>query len=190
MNGLQDIELVRGMPSGVGHAFARAQVVHSQTQVAAAVDRLAVEITVALQDKNPIILSVMQGGLYLTGQLLQRMVFPLQQGYVDVSRHRDADQSGELIWQGAQHPPLQSRVVLLVDDLVGEGTTLTYLKKWLLEAGARKVLVAVLADKNCAIREFPIDYAGLSCPEGGLFGCGMDIHGYGRNLPSIYALPE
>jgi hypoxanthine phosphoribosyltransferase len=33
-----------------------------------------------------------------------------------------------------------------------------------------------------------VDFVGLTCPDRFLFGCGMDIHGYGRNLPALYAL--
>ena len=190
MNGLADIEIVAGMPQGVGHAFAKADIVYTKEQVAAAIDRMAVAITVALQDQNPIILSIMQGGLYLTGQLMQRMVFPLQQGYVDVSRSPDTEQGGDLIWRGAEHPPLQNRSVLLIDDFLGEGITLANAKKWALEAGAGKVAIAVLADKNIAHVEIKADYLGLNCPDKLLFGCGMDIQGYGRNLPSIYAFPS
>ncbi len=190
MTGLTDIELVPGMPSGVGHAFAKAEVVFTKEQVTAAVDRLAVAITITLQDKNPVILSVMQGGLYLTGQLMQRMVFPLQQGYVDVNRYQDSDQGGEITWQGAEHPPLQGRTVLLIDDVLSEGITLAYLKKWALASGAKNVAIAVLADKNCAKTDVEVDYPVLGCPNKFLFGCGMDVKGYGRNLPSIYALPS
>ncbi len=190
MNDLTDIGLPRGMPAGVGHAFAKAEVVFSNAQVAAAIDRMAVAITIAQQDKNPIIVSVMQGGLYLAGQLMQRMVFPLQQGYVDVSRYRDAEQNGQLILHAAQHPPLQGRAVLLIDDVLAEGVTLAYLKNWALESGADKVSIAVLAEKNSAITDVQADYSALSCPNRPLFGCGMDVQGYGRNLPAIYALPK
>jgi|TARA_B110000971_G_C19982634_1_gene488081 hypoxanthine phosphoribosyltransferase len=190
MNGLADIELVSGMPSGVGHAFAKAEIVFTKEQVTAAIDRLAVAITIALQDKNPVMLSVMQGGLYLTGQLMQRVIFPLQQGYVDVNRYQDSEQGGEITWQGAEHPPLQGRSVLLIDDVLNEGITLAYLKKWAFECGAKKVAIAVLADKNCSITDIQADYPVLACPNKFLFGCGMDVKGYGRNLPSIYALPS
>jgi hypoxanthine phosphoribosyltransferase len=188
MNGLENIQILSGMPRGVGHAFAKAEVVFTQAQVAAAIDRLAVAMTVSLQDQNPICLSVMQGGLYLSGQLMQRMVFPLQQGYVDVSRYREATQGGDLRWQGAEHPPLADRTVVLIDDVLDEGHTMAYLQQWAVQAGAKKVFIAVLADKNKS--SVSADYSALACPDRFLFGCGMDIHGYGRNLSTLYALPN
>ena len=190
MNDLIEIELPRGVPAGVGHAFANAKVVYNKKQVASAVDRMAVAITIAQQDQNPIIVSVMQGGLYLTGQLMQRMVFPSQQGYVHVGRNRDLEQNGELIWQGAQHPHLQGRTVLLIDGALAEGNTLARLKKWALESGAVRVAIAVLANKSCNTTDIQADYFGLNCPNSHLFGCGMDVQGYGRNLTSIYELPK
>ena len=190
MNDLIEIELPRGVPAGVGHAFANAKVVYNKKQVASAVDRMAVAITIAQQDQNPIIVSVMQGGLYLTGQLMQRMVFPSQQGYVHVGRNRDLEQNGELIWQGAQHPHLQGRTVLLIDDVLAGGITLARLKNWALESGAVRVAIAVLANKSCNTADIEADYFGLNCPNSHLFGCGMDVQGYGRNLSSIYALPK
>ena len=73
-----------------------------------------------------------------------------------------------------------------VDDVLDEGKTLNHLKDWAFSEGAREVRTVVLSRKIVENQEHMADYVGLESPNKFLFGCGMDLYGYGRNLPSIY----
>ncbi len=166
-------------------------VVHSAAEVQKAIDQLAVRIDLALHTENPLVIVVLQGGLYLAGQLLPRLRFPLNHATLQVSRYGDDIQGHSLRWISPLSADVSGRIVLLVDDVLDEGITLRVLVDHLRGAGASQVLTAVLVRKSPA-RETGVsaDFIGLESGAEYLFGCGMDCRGYWRNLPEIRALRE
>ncbi len=171
--------------------YKEADLLCSQQQVEAALDRMAVEISRQLGDKNPLVISIMTGGLVPGGMLLPRLDFPLTIDYIHASRYGEQTAGGVLEWKVRPHQSLQDRVVLLVDDILDEGLTLEAIVADCLEAGAAQVYTAVLIEK---IRERPADiradFVGLDVEDRYLFGYGMDYKGYLRNAPGIYAVKE
>lgn len=168
----------------------RAELLVSPAEVQAAIDRLAVRLALRLADANPWLLAVMHGALPFAGALTMRLNFPLELGYLHVGRYLHATEGGRLNWHSAPDYDLRDRTVVLVDDVLDRGVTLTELVRWARAAGAREVLTAVLVDKQVdAERPLATDFAALVCPDRYLFGWGMDYQGYWRNLPAIYALP-
>ena len=177
-------------PPEVLAARRRGELVASAAQVAAAVDRVSVRLSVDLCESNPLLLTVMHGALPFAGALLPRLDFPLEVGYLHVGRYRDSTRGGGLEWHARPDHDVAGRTVLLVDDVLDRGDTLAELVGWSREAGAARVLTAVLVDKQVGVeRPVAADYVALTCPDRYLFGCGMDYRGYWRNLPAIYALP-
>ena len=187
---LAELPYADSVPAEIRRAFVGAEEVIGEAEVTDAVDRLAVQMTVDLQDRNPVLLTVLHGGLYLAGMLVQRMVFPMELGYVHVARYRDQQAGGELEWHAHNHPPLAGRSVLLVDDVLDEGVTLAALLRWAQAQGADEVRSAVLVRKLVDAVEADVEpsYCALTAENRFLIGCGMDYAGYGRNLPGIYAL--
>lgn len=180
-----------GPPAAVVAARRRGELVVSAEEVAAAVDRLAVRLSLDLGEADPLVLSVMHGALPFAGMLLPRIVFPLEVGFLHVGRYRDATRGGSLQWHATPGYQLEGRTVLLLDDVLDRGETLAELEAWARESGAERVFTAVLVDKQVNHeRAVQADYVALTCPDRYLFGCGMDFQGYWRNLPAIYALPE
>ena len=180
-----------GVPADVLAARARGEVLVSAEAVAAALDRLSVQLTLRLAEANPLLLTVMNGALPFAGSLLGRLTFPLEIGYVHVGRYRDALRGGELVWHAEPVQDLTDHTVVFLDDVLDEGKTLAALTEWAVAGGAREALTCVLVDKDIGRpRPLAADFAALTCPDRYLFGCGMDYRGYWRNLPAIYALPE
>jgi hypoxanthine phosphoribosyltransferase len=163
--------------------------IHSAERVTSAVQRVASEITVALCNLNPLMICVLRGGIVFAGHLLTRLQFPLELDYADVTRYANGIQGGKLRWRYLPEGLAAQRDVLLVDDILDEGVTLAAIRDKLIAAGARRVWIAVLAEKNTG-REKPVraDFVGLAVPDCYVFGFGMDVHGYWRNLPTIFAL--
>ena len=160
----------------------------SEGEVRQAVQRLAGEISAALDATCPLILSVMGGAVVFTGQLLPLLRFPLEFDYLHVTRYRGGTRGGEVQWKVEPHTDVQGRTVLILDDVLDEGTTLAAVRQKILAAGASVVKTAVFVDKDLG-REKPIaaDFVGLRLPNRYLFGFGMDINEAWRNLPAIYA---
>lgn len=169
--------------------LARAEQLLAPDAVGQAVARIAGEITAALCEDQPLLLAVMRGGVVFAGQLLPLLRFPLDFDYVDVTRYGDATRGGELDWRVDVPATVRDRTVLVVDDILDEGHTLAAIRRRLLEAGARRVLIAVFADKQLP-RSKPVaaDFTGVQVPDRYVFGFGMDVRGLWRNLPAVYAL--
>ena len=159
--------------------------------VQAALDRIAAEIGARLAGSNPLVITVMNGGLIFAGQLLPRLGFPLELSYVHVRRYGNETSGGELVWIAGPHEPVTGRIVLLLDDILDEGRTLATIRSRLLEQGAEEVLIAAFALKERGTPALvQADFRGVSVPDRFVFGFGMDVAGAWRNLPSIRALPQ
>jgi len=171
--------------------MAEADCIFTPAEVTAALERLAAAITARLAAANPLVLCVMHGGLITTGQLLPRLKFPLESGYLHATRYGHETCGGHLDWKVRPTENLRGRTVLLVDDILDEGRTLAAIIDYCLQEGAGEVLTAVLVDKQHerkARPELKGDFIGLVSPDRFLFGCGMDYKGYWRNAPGIYAV--
>jgi hypoxanthine phosphoribosyltransferase len=159
------------------------------TEVQTTLDRLAHEITARLAHSNPLVITVMNGGLVFAGQLLPRLAFALECSYVHVRRYGAGTQGSELVWIAGPQEPVKGRTVLLLDDILDEGRTLATIRGRLLEQGAVEVLTAAFALKErAAPAAIAADFTGVRVPDRFVFGFGMDIAGRWRNLPSIRAL--
>ena len=159
--------------------------------VAAEVARIASEVSARLAGRTPLVLAVMRGSVVFAGQLLPLLRFPLQFDYLDVTRYGTATVGGEISWKVSPGTAVSGRSVLVVDDILDEGHTLSAIRQKLTEAGANEVQIAVFSEKDTG-RTKPIrpDYIGITVPNRYVFGFGMDVHGAWRNLPAIYALKQ
>ena len=178
------------LPADIAGVFAQAELIFSPSQVDQALDRLAVAMTAHLQAQRPVLLTVMQGGLYFAGALARRFAFPAEFDYVHVSRYRDRTSGSELRWHTEPTLSLNGRTVVLLDDILDEGVTLAALGEWCQDQGAHAVQLAVLIARQREQAACHADFAASRVGQGFLVGCGMDYKGYGRNLSGIYTLPS
>lgn len=154
-----------------------------------ALDKMAESITSRHQNNNPLIVCVMNGGLVVTGCLMSRLDFPLEQDYMHATRYRGETQGGELNWLAEPRHSLKDRHVLIVDDILDEGYTLAAIVKHCQNSGAISVETAVLVEKMHSRKQgIRADYVGLEIEDRYLFGYGMDYKGYLRNAPGIFAV--
>jgi len=140
----------------------------------------------------PLVLGVMGGAVVFTGHVLPQLRFPLEFDYIHVSRYGDDDQGGKIVWKVIPRSNVAGRTVIVLDDILDEGETLAHVKQRLLDMGAAEVVLAVFADKAIK-RSKPVkaDIVGLTIPDKFVVGFGMDVYGYWRNLPGLWAIrPE
>jgi len=169
--------------------FHAADLLYSREQVEAAMDRMAAEITQKLADSDPIVLSVMNGGLVMGGQLLTRLNFPLRSDYVHATRYRNGTSGGSLHWLRPPEEQMDGKDVLIIDDILDEGVTLAAIVEGCRNQGATSVSTAVLVEKvHDRTNGFKADFVGVQAEDRYLFGYGMDYKGYLRNAAGIYAV--
>jgi hypoxanthine phosphoribosyltransferase len=173
-------------------AYRTADLMHSEQAVETALDRMAQQITERLADANPVVLCVLTGGIIPTGKLITRLDFPLQLDYLHATRYRGATRGGDLRWIARPSISLQDRAVLVIDDILDEGTTLAAIVEHCRDDGASQVFSAVLVDKrhDRKYHDIKADFTGLEVPDRYVFGCGMDYQSYLRNVPGIYAVHD
>jgi len=161
-------------------------------EVEAALTRMAREITERLAGTDPVAFCVMNGGLFVTGKLVAKLPFALELDYLQATRYGAETSGGLLHWKVRPERSLKGRTVLLVDDILDEGVTLAEISRFCKEQGAAEVFSAVLVDKVHDRKAAGVraDFVGLYVEDRFLFGCGMDIAGYWRNLPALYAMKE
>ena len=171
--------------------LAEADLLVGEADVTAAIGRLAGEITTQFAGANPVLLCVMNGGLIFAGQLLTRLVFPLEVDYCHATRYGHETAGAGLDWIVRPRLELRSRTVLLLDDILDEGITLAAIADYCRQQGAARVLMAVLVDKRHDRKVSPgfrADFTGMETEDRFLFGFGLDYKGYWRNAPGIYAV--
>ncbi|MGZ4978516.1 MAG: hypoxanthine-guanine phosphoribosyltransferase [Methylobacter sp.] len=175
----------------IKHVQATADLLHSEQEVEAALDKMAQEINTALADRNPLLLCVINGGIVTAGKLLPRLTIQLNIDSIHASRYQNQTSGGDIKWLVKPETSLKDRTVLIVDDILDEGITLQVLYEYCREQGAAAIYSAVLVDKILD-HEKPLnaDFIGLKVENRYLFGYGMDYKGYLRNAPGIYACKE
>ena len=173
-----------------------AELVHDAQAVQAAVARVASQLNRRFGQPDspafPLVLGVMGGGVIFAGQLLPQLDFPLEYDYIHVSRYGADDKGGKMQWKVVPRQNVKDRIVIVLDDILDEGETLSQVRQRLLDMGAAEVVLAVFADKATGRKKVSTaDHIGLTVPDKFVIGFGMDIHGYWRNLPEIRAVkPE
>lgn len=178
---LQEITTVAG----------EAECLYNSAALAAALDKMAQDITARLDGTNPIVLSVLNGGIIPTAELVTRLHFPLEMDSIKVSRYQGETTGSTLQWTLKPSLTLKGRTILVVDDVLDEGITLAEIRRFCEEQGAETVLAAVIVEK---ILDKPkpthADFIALQADNRYLFGFGMDYKNYLRNWPGIFACKQ
>lgn len=174
---------------------AHSDVLVSEAEVQRALDALSGAIATRLHDRDPVMLCVMNGGLFTTSELARRLPFPMQMDHLQVSRYGTKTAGSTLTWLSRPRTPIAGRTVLVTDDILDRGETLAAVCAWCREAGAAEVLSAVLVEKrldeaSMAARPIEADFVAINCPDRYLYGCGLDYRGYWRNLPAIHGVRD
>jgi len=169
-----------------------ADILFTPEEVEAALNRMAIEITKTLAGKNPLVLCTMIGAAIPAGILIPKLDFPLELDYVHVTRYRGDTTGGQIEWIRKPGAEINGRTILVLDDILDEGITLSALIEECRKNGAVNIFTAVLVDKKInRSRSFSkADFTGLIVPDRYVFGYGMDYKGFLRNAPGIYAVKQ
>lgn len=171
--------------------MSEADCLFTETDLQQAIAHMAECMTARLHDRQPVFLSVMNGGLIFAGQLLPKLNFLLEMDYIHATRYQGAITGGDIYWKAEPSTQLTGRTVVILDDILDQGSTLVALRDYCLQKGAAEVQIAVLVEKLHDRKFDPnlkADYVGVLAQDRYLFGYGMDYKGYWRNAPGIYAV--
>ncbi len=165
------------------------RVLIGQRQIARRVAALAAQIQRDFTGRELVVVSLLNGTVMFLADLMRRLSLPLRLDFIGVSSYGDGTKPGELIFTKALRLDVRGRDVLLVDDILDTGRTLTKVVAQLRVLKPRRIKICVLLDK-AARRVEPIkaDYAGFEIPDAFVVGYGMDHAERYRNLPFVGVL--
>jgi hypoxanthine phosphoribosyltransferase len=179
------------MPA-LAEAMKTAELLFDHTRLDAAIAAMGRDIAAEFHGETPVFLTVMNGGLIFGGALALAIPADVEFDYVHATRYRGGTRGNDLLWVKQPRLQLRGRTVLLVDDILDEGHTLSAIRDFCVDQGAKRVLIAVLCEKrhDRITPGIAADFVGVEVPDRYVFGFGMDYYEQGRNLPGIYALGE
>src|SRR6185369_15835 len=138
-----------------------------------------------------LIVVVLKGALFFAADLVRALRVPVQMDFVRLSSYAGTETTGEVLIKQDLGTDVAGRHVLVVEDIVDTGLTLTFLLNLLRQRGAESLSVCTLIDKKeRRLAQLVPDYVGIACSGGFLVGYGLDLDERMRELSAIYHLTE
>jgi len=162
----------------------------SAEQIQARIGELGAEISRDYAGRNPLLIGVLKGACIFVSDLMRATDLRLGIEFMGISSYGAATRtSGEVRITKDLDVPIEGRDILVVEDIVDTGITLSYLLANLRSRGAQSVKLAALLDKfERREREVEINYLGFKIPDAFVVGYGLDFAERYRNLPYIAIL--
>ena len=164
-------------------------VLFSDRQIARRVRELAAEIEAEFQDRELVIVSLLNGTVMFLADLIRHLSLPLRLDFMGVSSYGAGTESGELVYTKELRLDVRGRDVLLVDDILDTGRTLHKVLAKLRALKPRRIKTCVLLDKVARrVEKVQADFVGFPIPDHFVVGYGLDYAERYRNLPFVGVL--
>lgn len=169
------------------------EILLNEEELAAIATKLAAQITEDYKDspRKLVVLSILKGSMPFTTDLVRQIPLPLELDFMKVSSYGAGTvSSGQLkISLDLMRDDLDEIDILVIEDIVDSGNTLSRLKAYLADKGAHSVRICTLLDKPSR-REVELvpDYCGAVIPDKFVIGYGLDYDEKYRNLPYVGVL--
>ena len=172
-----------------------AKVLITQEELARRVAELGAQISADYVEKEPILVCILKGASIFYADLCRAVTIPMHMDFMAVSSYGNRTKSsGEVEIRKDLSGPIDGRHVIIVEDIVDSGFTLSYLSRVLSNRGAASVRICTLLDKPSRRApgiELKADYSGFEVGNEFVVGYGLDYAERYRNLPYIGVLkPE
>lgn len=164
----------------------------TKTQLARRVHELARMVERDFTDRDLVVVSLLNGTVMFLADLIRHLNMPLRLDFIGVSSYREGTTSRELVFTKELRLEVCGRDVLLVDDILDTGKTLSCVLAKLRELKPREIKTCVLLDKpSRRVEPVQADYVGFEIPDMFVVGYGLDYAERYRNLPFVGVLkPE
>ena len=163
------------------------KVLITQDEIKQAVARLAAEIRQDYKSKEPLLVGILKGSFVFMADLIRQLELPVEVDFVKLSSYgAGRETSGKVkVVQGLK-TPIKGRDVLVVEDIVDTGLTISFLLDYLQKKKPASLRLCALTDKPSR-RQVPvtIDYLGFTVPDRFIVGYGIDWDEKFRYLPDI-----
>jgi hypoxanthine phosphoribosyltransferase len=153
------------------------------------VRELGVAVAEAYDGLDPLLVTVLRGGVFFFADLLREVPVELETDFMAISSYGPESMTGAVrIIKDLEHA-IERRHVLIVEDIIDTGLTLNYLLRNLRVRGPKSLRVCTLLDRTARrIVDIPLAFRGFEIPDRFVIGYGLDYKQRYRNLPFIGVL--
>lgn len=165
----------------------RVEVLLTEKEVDDRIQKIGEQISRDYEGKQVHLVCVLKGGSFFMCELAKRITVPVSLDFMSVSSYgSDTKSSGVIRIVKDLDESLKDKDVLVVEDIVDSGRTLSYLLEMLKARGPRSLKLCTLLDKpERRVVEVNVDYTGFQIPDEFVVGYGLDYDQRYRNLPYI-----
>jgi hypoxanthine phosphoribosyltransferase len=161
----------------------------SAAEITSVVDGIARRINADYAGKEPLFLCVLNGSFIFASDLLRKIDLPCRLSFVKYASYTGIQSTQSIKTLLGLNEELAGTDVIIVEDIVDSGLTMSHLLEELSEKNPASVRIATFCFKKDAFKsDFKIDYVGMEIPDRFVVGYGLDYDGYGRNFDGIYQL--
>ncbi len=164
------------------------KVLLTREEIAEKVRELGRQITLDYAGKKPVLVCILKGASVFFADLIREIELPLTLDFIAISSYGSATKtSGVVRILKDLDNDILGKDVIVVEDIVDSGITLSYLSKILMQRGAKSLRIATLLDKPARrqVKDLKVDYMCFDIPDAFVVGYGLDYDQTYRNLPDI-----
>lgn len=164
----------------------------SEAQLKTRIKEIADTISADYTNSKPLFVAILKGSFMFMTDLVRELSIPAQIEFMAVSSYgASTKSSGEVRVIKDLNIPIAGRDVVIVEDIVDSGNTLSFLKRTLLSRNPKSVKICTLLDKPERRRvEIDVDYVGFQIPDEFVVGFGLDYNEDYRTCPEVYVLKK
>ncbi len=166
------------------------EILFSREEIAEGVRRIAQEIARDYENRQLVCVGILKGGFIFMSDLVRELPMQIETDFMVVSSYgNNTSSTGALIIRKELTTDIRNKDVLIIEDIVDSGRTLSYLKQYLSGRGAASIKICALLDKpEGRTVELEADYKVFECENKFVVGYGLDFAEKYRNLPLIGVL--
>jgi hypoxanthine phosphoribosyltransferase len=155
------------------------------------IQEMAQQLSKDLQGERPLFIAILNGSFMFAADIFKHVTIDAEISFIKLVSYKGTRSTGNVITAIGLDEDLFGRTVVILEDIVDTGKTLSQFLPQLEHQQPKKLLIAALLTKpEAVVYPIKIDYLGFSVPNKFLLGYGLDYDGLGRNLPEIYQLVE
>ena len=164
----------------------------SADEIEEKVAEVGMKISEDYDGKNPIFVGVLKGCFVFMADLMRHVTIPCTMDFMAVSSYKGTTSTGAVMINKDLKQDIEGRHLILVEDILDSGVTLSYLKHYLLGRKPASITIATLLDKPARRKsDIVADYSCFEVPDAFVVGYGLDYNEHYRNLPYLGVLkPE
>ncbi len=160
-------------------------------EILAAVKRLASELNRDYSEDIPVFVGILNGAFMFAADLLREFEGLCEITFITVASYKGTESTGEVKILSDFVKDIKNRRVVILEDIVDSGTTISYMLDEMYKYRPKDVKVATLLLKPDALEiDVKPDYVGIEIPDEFIVGYGLDYDGYGRNNKDIYKITD